>query len=104
MKLVQFLEQARNKGGTTVPGDLDPLPLILTRVGLNRYSVKAQVLLRASLAVIACDDDLVESDSWALGADSRGLLNTLAARRAAGRYEQSYLETLARRLGECRQR
>jgi hypothetical protein len=103
MKLDQFLAQSRAKGGTSVPSEVEPLLVILTRVGMNRHSVESQALIRASLAVIAQDGNLAESDLWALGSDARGLLNAFADRRQSPTYDQVYLDTLGRRIAECRQ-
>lgn len=103
MKLDQFLAQSRAKGGTLIPHEVEPLLVILTRVGMNRHSVESQALIRACLAVIAEDGDLVESDLWALGRDARGLLNTFADRRQSPTYDHVYLDTLGRRISACRQ-
>jgi hypothetical protein len=104
VKLSQFLAQAQMKGGTAIPSELDPLPLIITRVGMNRYSVESKALIRVCLAVIASDKDwgMVESDLWALGSEARGLLNAFAVRRVSGEYQQSELDMLRRELTECK--
>jgi hypothetical protein len=95
MKLSRFLAQVHLRGGTEVPSELDPLPLIMTRIGINRYSVESQALLRACLAGIAIDGEMAESDIWALGGDARGLLNAFAMRRLNGKYRQVELYMLS---------
>ncbi len=103
MKLAHFLKQAQLKGGTPIPPEHDPLLLIITRVGMNRYSAESQALARACLAVVAKEGDMAESDLWALDSDARGLLNAFAVRRMADGYEQVWLDTLARRLTQFRE-
>ncbi len=94
MKLSKFLTQAVLKGGTEIPCELDPLPLIMTRVSMNRYSVESQALIRVCLAVIESDKDadMVESDLWALGNDALGLLNACAVKRVFVEYPKAELE------------
>jgi len=50
VKLTRFLADAHKKGGTSVADELDPLGLILSRIGVNRSSVESQALLRVRLA------------------------------------------------------
>ncbi len=88
------------KGGTLIPDELDPLPLIITRIGVNRYTLESQALLRVCLAVVDTEGEMVESDLWALGSDARGLLNAFAMRRMLGKYGQDSLDMLARKLSE----
>lgn len=101
MKLTRFLAQAHLQSGTPIPDELDPLPLILTRVAMNRYTLESQALMRICLAVIATEGDVAESDLWALGNDARGLLNAFATRRMLGKYGQDTLDMLAKRLLAC---
>ncbi len=98
MKLARFLKQVQLMGGTAISPEHDPLLLILRRVGMNRYTLESQALLRVCLAVVATAGKMVESDLWALGSDARGLLNAFAVRRSYGEYEQTALEMLAKRL------
>ncbi len=89
------------KGGTPIPEELDPLPLIITRIGMNRYTLESQALLRVCLAVVETEGEMVESDLWALGSDARGSLNAFAIRRML-EYGQDSLDMLARKLCEFR--
>lgn len=101
MKLTRFLAQAHLRSGTPIPDELDPLPLILTRVAMNRYTLESQALVRVCLAVVATEGEMDESDLWALGNDARGLLNAFAMRRMLGKYGQDCLNLLAHRLQQC---
>lgn len=100
MKLTRFLTDAHMKGGTPIPDELDPLPLIITRIGVNRYTPKSQALARICQAVAATEGEMVESDLWTLGNDARGLLNAFAMRRMLGKYGRDSLDMLAHKLSE----
>jgi hypothetical protein len=100
MRLARFLAQSYLRGFTPIAAELDPLVLILTRVGINRYSVESQALIRACRAVVAVDGEMVEPDLWALRADSRGLLHEFSVRRFLGKYPKAELDLLERKLKE----
>jgi len=103
MKLARFLTDAYLRGGTEIPPELDPLPLIITRIAMNRYSVESQALLRSCLAVVAAEGEMDESDIWALGNDARGLLNAFAMRRLNAKYGKDELDLLSASLEKMRQ-
>jgi len=84
MKLSRFIVDARMKGGTPVPDELDPMPLFITRIRVSRYSAESQAFLRTCLAAVDAEREMYAPDLWALGNDARGLLN--AKRRLEGKY------------------
>ena len=58
------------------------------------------MLRKATLAVIATNGDMSESDLWALSQDAFGLLDAFAEYRVTGRYRQQDLEIVAGKLWE----
>lgn len=98
MHLSVFLTHPRMQDGSSIPSELDPLLLIITRLGMNRYSDEAQAVTRICLAVIAMDEDLPESDLLTLGRDARGLISAFATRRTLGAYDQRELDVMDKRL------
>jgi hypothetical protein len=100
MKLARFLAEVRVRARTPIPADVDPIGIILTRVGVNPHTVESNALRNATLAVIATEGKMSDNDLWALGADALGLLDPFAAYRLAGRYSARELEIYGDSLAE----
>ena len=96
--LPAFLAEVRARLRTPIPEDLDPIAIILSRVSFNPHTVESRSLRKATLAVIATEGHLAESDIWALGKDALGLLDAFAARRFTGRYSAAELRVFVERL------
>ena len=98
MKVVDFLDEVRIRRGTPVPTDLDPIGIILARIGMNQNAAESRALAKACLAVIACEGELTDADLWALGKDARGLFRAFAHNCLTSRYRVEDLERVAGRL------
>lgn len=98
MKLVDFLDEVRIRRGTPVPTDLDPIGVILARIGMNPDSPESRALAKACLAVIACEGEMTVADLWALGKDARGLFKAFAHNCLTSRYPSEDLEVYVRWL------
>lgn len=53
------LPRTRPEGRRSVRDELGPLPLIITRIAMNRYTVESRALLRVCLAVAATEGEMV---------------------------------------------
>jgi hypothetical protein len=98
LKLARFLASVRTRARTPIPEDLDPIGLILTRVGVHPHTVESKALRKATFAVIATEGDMAETDLWALGADALGLLDAFALQQLTDRYSAPELEVYANRM------
>jgi hypothetical protein len=90
--------EVRARAHTAIPADVDPIGVILTRVGLHPHTVESIALRKATLAVISTEGDMADADLWALGKDALGLLDAFGAHRRAGRYSARELEIYGDRL------
>ena len=82
-----------------MPPEVDPIGIILARVGLYRHTAECRALRKATLATIATEGEMPDSDFWALGQDALVLLDAFAYGRENGRYRPQDLEVFAARLG-----
>ena len=101
MALTRFLAEVRTGSGAPIPQSIDPLGVILTRVGVNPHTAESRALRKATVAVIATEGDLAESHLWVLGKDALGLLDAFARQRLGGRYSPLELEIFSGRLRAC---
>lgn len=101
MILARFLAEVRTRARTAIPDDIDPIGIILTRVGMNPLTAESRALRKATLAVIATEGDMAEADLWALGKDALGLLDAFALARLTRRYNARELEIFGERLLKC---
>jgi hypothetical protein len=71
----------------TIPPEIDPVGIILARVGMHPNTPQSRALTKATLvAVIATEGEMTEADLWALSQDALGLLDAFAADRVSGRF------------------
>jgi len=98
MKLARFLAEVRRRTKTTIPDEIDPIGLILARVGMHPGTLESKALAKATLAVIAHEGEMTEQNLWALSADALGLLDRFAIERLSQRYRPQDLEAFTKRL------
>ena len=98
MKLSRFLAEVRIRGGTPVPDELDPIGLIIARVGMHPMSVESRALRKSTLAVIAGEGEMSDAGLLALGKDARGQLDAFAVERLTARYRTADLAMVAEKL------
>ena len=100
MRLARFLAQVHVRNRTQIPVEIDPIGIILGRVGLRPNTAESRALTKATLALIGRDGELTESDLWALGQDSLGMLDAFATDLLSARYHEQDLATIKKRLLE----
>jgi hypothetical protein len=98
MTLTRFLAEVGARARTPIPADVDPVGIILTRVGVNPHTIESTALWKATLAVIATEGDMGDADLWALSKDALALLDAFARTRLSGRYTALELQIYGQRL------
>ena len=100
MRLARFLAEVHVRNRTQSPVEVDPIGIILGRVGLHPNTAEARALTKATLALIARDGELPKADLWALSQDALGLLDAFAFDLLSVRYREQDLVTIKRTLLE----
>jgi hypothetical protein len=98
VKLARFLAEAHRRTRVPIPDDVDPIGVIMARVGMHPYTPESRALAKACFAVIAMEGEMSEADLWALSADALALLDRFAVEFLAKRYPAKELEVIAKRL------
>jgi len=98
LRLARFLAEVRVRARTEIPPEIDPIGIIMLRVGLHPNTPESRALTKATLAVIAMDGEMNEVDLWSLSSDALGLLDAFAEQRLTGRYSKEALDIVAARL------
>jgi hypothetical protein len=78
MNLARFLAEVSTRARATTPADVDPIGIILTRLGVNPNTIESRALRKATLAVIATEGAMSDKDIWALGTDALALPDAFA--------------------------
>ena len=100
MRLARFLAEVHVRNRTQIPTEIDPIGIILGRIGLHPNTPESRELTKATVAIIARDGDMAESDLWALSQDALGLLDAFASDLLSARYREQDLVTISKRLKE----
>ena len=98
VNIVRFLSEVNSRARNAIPPEIDPIGIILTRVGLYPHTLESRALSKATLATIARKGEMSDSDLWALGQEALALLDTFADCLEHGRYRPQDLEAYAARL------
>ena len=98
MNIARFLIEVNSRTRNAVPSDIDPIGIILTRVGLHPHNVESRALRKATLATIAHEGEMSDSDLWALGQDALVLLDSFADCLEHGRYRPQDLKAYSAKL------
>jgi hypothetical protein len=62
MEVARFLAEVRMRNGTPIPAEVDPIGIILARVGTNPHTIESRALRKVMCAVIATEDHMAEAD------------------------------------------
>ena len=100
MDILRFLTEVQLRTRTQLRPEIDPIGIIMTRVGLFPHTPESRALRKATLAVIAGKGEMGEPDLWALSQDALTLLDAFAYGLEHGRYRQQDLRAFAVKLQE----
>jgi len=101
VNLARFLAELHRRVRRTIPDEIDPIGIILTRVGLHPHTPESKALVKGCLAVIDREGTMSETDLLSLSGDAVALLDRFAIERLANRYRDEDLATVAKKLGEA---
>lgn len=77
---------------------IDPIESILARALENPAAAESQTLVKAVLAAIRNQDDVSVGELCALSTEALALIHAFVQECMAGRYERSFLESVAASL------
>lgn len=98
MDILRFLTYVRHRTLVILRPEIDPVGIIMTRVGLFPNTPESCSLRKATLAVIASNGEMTESDLWALSQDALTLLDAFAYGLENGRYRKEDVDVFKARL------
>lgn len=99
LSVAGFIAAARARRRAPLPpAEVDPVGLILARVGFAHGSAESRALARASAAVLRGTGQLSEGDLWALSQDALALFDALVWRHEAAAYDSEAIVVYVTRL------